>query len=101
MYPSPLRDGGYDIADFFTIHPDYGTVEAFRKFVEQAHQRGTRVIADLVMNHTSSDQPWFQESRTSADGPRGDWYVWSDTDERWHEARIIFIDSEPSNWPFD
>ena len=93
MYQSPLRDGGYDIADFFAIHPDYGTVDDFREFVEQAHQRGMRVIADLVMNHTSADHPWFQESRTDPTGPRGDWYVWSDTDDRWAEARIIFLDT--------
>src|SRR5947208_479703 len=101
MYPSPLRDGGYDIADFFTIHPDYGTVDDFKEFVEQAHQRGIRVIADLVMNHTSSDHPWFQESRSDRDGPRSDWYVWSDTDELYQDARVIFVDSEPSNWTFD
>ena len=101
MYQSPLRDGGYDIADFFAIHPDYGTVDDFKTFVEQAHQRGIRVIADLVMNHTSADHPWFQESRTDPDGPRGDWYVWSDTDDRWPEARIIFLDTEPSNWTWD
>ena len=101
MYESPLRDGGYDISNFFALHPDYGTVEDFREFVEQAHQRGMRVIADLVMNHTSSDHPWFQESRNDPTGPRGDWYVWSDTDDRWREARIIFLDSEPSNWTFD
>ena len=93
MYQSPLRDGGYDIADFFAIHPDYGTVDDFREFVEQAHQRGMRVIADLVMNHTSADHPWFQESRSDPAGPKGDWYVWSDTDERYGEARIIFIDT--------
>ena len=81
MYESPLRDGGYDIANFFAIHPDYGTVDDFREFVEQAHQRGMRVIADLVMNHTSADHPWFQESRADPTGPKGDWYVWSDTDE--------------------
>jgi maltose alpha-D-glucosyltransferase/alpha-amylase len=101
MYQSPLRDGGYDIADFYTTHPDYGTVEDFKEFVEQAHQRGIRVIADLVMNHTSSDHPWFQESRTDPSGPKGDWYVWSDTDDLYNEVRIIFIDSEPSNWTFD
>ena len=87
MYVSPLRDGGYDIADFFQIHPDYGTVEDFRSFVEAAHQRGIRVIADLVMNHTSNDHPWFQESRSSRDNPKRDWYVWSDTPERYPEAR--------------
>jgi maltose alpha-D-glucosyltransferase/alpha-amylase len=101
MYPSPLRDGGYDIADFFAIHPDYGSVEDFRILVEQAHQRGMRVIADLVMNHTSADHPWFQESRTDPTGPKGDWYVWSDADDRWTEARIIFVDTEPSNWTWD
>jgi maltose alpha-D-glucosyltransferase / alpha-amylase len=101
MYASPLRDGGYDIADFFVIHPDYGTVEDFRAFVEAAHQRGIRVIADLVMNHTSNDHPWFQESRSSPDSPKRDWYVWSDVDDRYPEARVIFIDSEPSNWTWD
>ena len=101
MYISPLRDGGYDIADFFLIHEDYGTVEDFRSFVEAAHQRGMRVIADLVMNHTSNEHPWFQESRSSPDSPKRDWYVWSDTDQRYLDARIIFIDSEPSNWTWD
>ena len=80
FYQSPLRDGGYDISDFFTIQPDYGTVEDVRDFIEAAHQRGIRVIADLVMNHTSSDHPWFQASRTDPDGPYGDWYVWGDDD---------------------
>jgi maltose alpha-D-glucosyltransferase/alpha-amylase len=101
MYESPLRDGGYDISNFFALHPDYGTVEDFREFVEQAHQRGMRVIADLVMNHTSSDHPWFQESRADPQGPKGDWYVWSDSDERYPDARVIFIDTEPSNWTLD
>src|SRR5487761_1606676 len=101
MYPSPLRDGGYDIADFFGIHPDYGTVDDFKEFVEQSHQRGMRVIADLVMNHTSADHPWFQASRTDPDGPYADWYVWGDDDTRWSEARIIFLDTEPSNWTWD
>jgi maltose alpha-D-glucosyltransferase / alpha-amylase len=101
MYSSPLRDGGYDIADFFTIHPDYGSVGDFSRFVESAHERGIRVIADLVMNHTSSDHPWFQEARSSPDGAKRDWYVWSDTDDRYPEARVIFVDSEPSNWTWD
>ena len=101
MYPSPLRDGGYDISDFYSIHPDYGTVEDFRTCVDAAHERGIRVIADLVMNHTSSDHPWFQQSRSDPTGPRGDWYVWSDTDDRWDEVRIIFIDTEVSNWTWD
>jgi maltose alpha-D-glucosyltransferase/alpha-amylase len=101
MYPSPLRDGGYDISDFYSIHPHYGNVEDFRTFVDQAHQRGIRVIADMVMNHTSSDHPWFQESRSSPDSPKRSWYVWSDTDERYKEARVIFVDSEVSNWTWD
>ena len=101
MYSSPLRDGGYDIADFYSIHPDYGTVADFTEFVEQAHQRGIRVIADLVMNHTSSEHPWFQESRADPEGPKGDWYVWSDTDEAYRDARVIFVDTEPSNWTYD
>jgi maltose alpha-D-glucosyltransferase / alpha-amylase len=101
MYASPLRDGGYDIADFYAIHPDYGTVEDFERFITAAHQRGIRVIADLVMNHTSSDHPWFQESRSSKDNPKRDWFVWSDTDESYQDARIIFVDTEPSNWTFD
>jgi maltose alpha-D-glucosyltransferase/alpha-amylase len=101
MYPSPLRDGGYDIADFFGIHQDYGSVEDFKLFVEAAHQRGMRVIADLVMNHTSSDHPWFQESRSAPDSPKRDWYVWSDTDERYPDVRVIFIDTEASNWTWD
>jgi maltose alpha-D-glucosyltransferase/alpha-amylase len=101
MYPSPLRDGGYDIADFFTIHPDYGTVEDFRAFVEAAHERGMRVIADLVMNHTSSDHPWFQEARRDPSSTKRDWYVWSDTDDSYQGARIIFVDTEVSNWTWD
>jgi maltose alpha-D-glucosyltransferase / alpha-amylase len=101
MYASPLRDGGYDIAEFFSIHPDYGTVDDFKGFVEAAHQRGMRVIADLVMNHSSSDHPWFQESRSSPDSPKRDWYVWSDRDDRYQGARIIFIDTEVSNWTWD
>ncbi|MBI2206354.1 MAG: maltose alpha-D-glucosyltransferase [Candidatus Rokubacteria bacterium] len=101
MYPSPLRDDGYDIADFRGIHPDYGTVEDFQKFLDGAHARGMRVIADLVMNHTSDQHPWFQASRTDPTGPYGDWYVWSDTDQRYRDARVIFIDTEKSNWSWD
>ncbi len=101
LYASPLRDGGYDISDFYALHPDYGSVDDVRALIEAAHRRGIRVIADLVMNHTSSDHPWFQESRSSTDSPRRDWYVWSDTNERYQEARIIFIDTESSNWTWD
>jgi maltose alpha-D-glucosyltransferase/alpha-amylase len=101
MYASPLRDGGYDIADYREIHPDYGNMHDVREFVEAAHQRGLRVIADLVMNHTSSDHPWFKEARSSPDSPKRDWYVWSDTVHRYEDARIIFIDTETSNWTWD
>jgi maltose alpha-D-glucosyltransferase / alpha-amylase len=101
FYESPLRDGGYDIADFNKVHPDYGTVEDVRELIDSAHARRVRVIADLVMNHTSIDHPWFQESRKSADSPKRDWYVWSDTDQRYKDARIIFVDSESSNWTWD
>jgi maltose alpha-D-glucosyltransferase/alpha-amylase len=101
MFASPLRDGGYDIADFYAVHPDYGTIEDVRAFIEAAHERGMRVIADLVMNHTSSDHEWFQEARSSAESPKRDWYVWSDTNERYPDARVIFVDTEPSNWTWD
>ncbi|HEU4559567.1 MAG TPA: maltose alpha-D-glucosyltransferase [Longimicrobium sp.] len=101
-YPSPLRDDGYDIADYWNIHPSYGTVEDFTRFMEEAHRRGLRVIADLVLNHTSSDHPWFQRARRAPKGsPERDWYVWSDDDTRYREARIIFTDTEPSNWTWD
>jgi maltose alpha-D-glucosyltransferase / alpha-amylase len=101
FYNSPLRDGGYDISDYFTIHADYGRVDDVRDLIEQAHQRGVRVIADLVMNHTSSEHPWFQASRSSPDDPKRDWYVWSDTNQRYEDARIIFTDTETSNWTWD
>src|SRR4030095_2967788 len=101
MSASPRRDGGYDIADYESVHPDYGTMDDVRTFIESAHQRGIRVIADLVMNHTSSDHAWFQEARSSADSPKREWYVWSDTVHRYEEARIIFVDTETSNWTWD
>jgi maltose alpha-D-glucosyltransferase / alpha-amylase len=101
MYASPLRDGGYDISDFYSVHPDYGSIDDVRTLLEAAHRRGIRVIADLVMNHTSSEHPWFQESRSSPDSPKRDWYVWSDDDTRYAGARIIFVDTESSNWTWD
>jgi maltose alpha-D-glucosyltransferase / alpha-amylase len=101
FFPSPLRDDGYDIADYNAVHPSYGTLEDFRKFLESAHDRGIRVIIELVSNHTSDQHPWFQESRSSRDNPRRDWYVWSDTDTRYKGARIIFLDTEKSNWAWD
>jgi maltose alpha-D-glucosyltransferase/alpha-amylase len=98
MYASPLRDGGYDIADYYEMLPEYGTLEDFKRFLEAAHARGLRVITDLVVNHTSDAHPWFEEARSSPDSPKRDWYVWSDTPERYKEARIIFTDTERSNW---
>ena len=100
-FQSPLRDGGYDISDFFTVHPDYGTVGDAAELIDEAHRRGMKVIADMVMNHTSDQHPWFIESRSSRDNPRADWYVWNDDNERWPEARVIFVDTEPSNWTWD
>ena len=101
FYESPLADGGYDISDFFSVHPDYGTVGDAAELIDEAHRRGMRVIADMVMNHTSDQHPWFQESRQSRTNPRADWYVWNDDNDRWAEARVIFVDTEPSNWSWD
>jgi maltose alpha-D-glucosyltransferase / alpha-amylase len=101
MYPSPLRDGGYDISAFDGIHEDYGSLSEFERFIGEAHQRGIRVIADLVMNHTSSMHPWFQEARSDPNSPKRDWYVWSDDPNKYSEVRIIFVDTEKSNWTWD
>ena len=101
VFASPLRDGGYDISDFYQVHPDYGTVDDLRELIEEAHERGIRVISDLVMNHTSDQHPWFQEARQGPQSPKRDWYVWSDTMARYREARVIFVDSETSNWTWD
>ena len=101
FYPSPLRDGGYDISDYTGVHPESGTVDDIRTLLTEAHARGIRVIADLVINHTSDQHPWFLESRSSRDNPKADWYVWNDDDQRWPEARVVFIDVERSNWAFD
>lgn len=100
FYHSPLRDGGYDVSDFYNIQPEFGNLNDFMEFVEAAHDRGLRVIADMVMNHTSDQHPWFQESRRRGSSKRG-WYVWSDTDQRYLDARIIFIDAEKSNWAWE
>jgi maltose alpha-D-glucosyltransferase/alpha-amylase len=102
FYPSPLRDDGYDIADYLAVHPDYGTLADARRFIREAHSRGLRVITELVFNHTSDQHAWFQRARRAAPGSadRG-WYVWSDTPERYRDARIIFKDFEPSNWSWD
>lgn len=102
FYPSPLRDDGYDIADYTGINPIYGDLRAFKHFLREAHRRGLRVITELVLNHTSDQHPWFQRARKAAPGSRWrDFYVWSDTPERYPEVRVIFEDYETSNWAWD
>ena len=101
FYASPLRDGGYDISDFRQVLPEFGTVDDFVYLLDQAHRRGIRVVTDLVLNHTSDAHQWFQASRNDPQGPYGDYYVWSDDDQRYADARIIFVDTESSNWTFD
>ncbi|RCK80908.1 MAG: Trehalose synthase [Candidatus Ozemobacter sibiricus] len=101
FYPSPLKDDGYDIADFFNVHPQYGTLEDFKAFLNEAHALGLRVLADLVINHTSDQHKWFRKARTDPDSPYRDWYVWSDTDTKYQGVRIIFQDTETSNWTWD
>jgi maltose alpha-D-glucosyltransferase/alpha-amylase len=102
FYPSPLRDDGYDIADYEAVHPDCGTLDDFRLFLREAHRRGLRVITELVINHTSDKHPWFQRARRAPAGSRHrDFYVWSDTPDRYADARVIFKDFEPSNWSWD
>ena len=102
FYPSPLKDDGYDIADYNSVNPSYGALRDFKQFVTEAHKRGLRVITELVANHTSDQHPWFQRARRAA--PRSaarDFYVWSDTPEKYRETRIIFKDFESSNWSWD
>ena len=102
FYPSPLKDDGYDIADYTAIHPDYGTLSDFRRFVDEAHRNDMKVITELVLNHTSDQHPWFQRARRSPPGSRWrDFYVWSDTPDKYQQARIIFQDFETSNWSWD
>jgi len=102
FYPSPLRDDGYDISDFTTVHPDCGTLDDFKLFLREAHRRDLRVVTELVINHTSDQHPWFQRARRAPAGSRyRDYYVWSDTPDRYREARIIFKDFERSNWTWD
>jgi maltose alpha-D-glucosyltransferase/alpha-amylase len=102
FYPSPLRDDGYDIADYHGVHPSYGTRKQFRQFVREAHERGIRVVTELVINHTSDQHSWFQAARQAAPGStKRDFYVWSDTNTRYSGARIIFTDTETSNWTWD
>ncbi|MGH7822839.1 MAG: maltose alpha-D-glucosyltransferase [Candidatus Binatia bacterium] len=102
FYPSPLRDDGYDIADYLSIHPAYGTLDDFQRLVNEAHARGIRVITELVVNHTSDQHPWFQAARKAPPGSaEREFYVWSDSDEKYKSARIIFTDTETSNWSWD
>jgi maltose alpha-D-glucosyltransferase/alpha-amylase len=101
FFESPLLDGGYDVADYRAVNPLYGSMADFDEFLEGAHARGMRVVIDLVINHTSSEHEWFQQSRTDPAGPFGEFYVWSDTDEKFENVRIIFTDTETSNWAWD
>ncbi|HEV2275399.1 MAG TPA: maltose alpha-D-glucosyltransferase [Acidobacteriaceae bacterium] len=102
FFPSPLRDDGYDISDYLNIHPNYGTIADFQQFLDQAHNRGLQVLIELVINHTSDQHPWFQRARHAPKGsPERDFYVWSDTDQKYQGARIIFTDTEKSNWTWD
>src|SRR5215470_36301 len=102
FYPSPLKDDGYDISDFLNVHPSYGTIEDFKEFLGAAHERGLQVMIELVMNHTSDQHPWFHRARQAPPGsPERDFYVWSNTDQKYHDARVIFTDAEKSNWTWD
>lgn len=101
FFDSPMRDGGYDVADYEAVLPDYGSLDDFRELVHKAHERNMRVLIDMPINHTSDAHEWFQQSRSDPDGPYGDFYVWSDTDEKYENIRIIFVDTETSNWTFD
>jgi maltose alpha-D-glucosyltransferase/alpha-amylase len=101
FYASPLRDDGYDIADYYKVHHNYGTVTDFKAFVKAAHNRGIRVLSDLVLNHTSDQHAWFQQARSSTDPKKRNYYVWSDDPKKYKEARIIFTDTEHSNWTWD
>jgi maltose alpha-D-glucosyltransferase/alpha-amylase len=102
FYPSPLRDDGYDISDYQNVHPQFGTLEDFRALLGEAHRLGLKVITELIINHTSDQHPWFQAARRAPPGsPQRDFYVWSDTDQKYPETRIIFTDTETSNWTWD
>lgn len=102
FYPSPLKDDGYDIADYFNVNPRYGTLRDFKDFLREAHKRGIRVITELVLNHTSDQHAWFQRARKAKPGSAArNYYVWNDTPEKYRDARIIFKDFEPSNWSWD
>ncbi len=100
-YPSPLKDDGYDVANYRDIHPDYGSLDDFKAFLDACHQRDLKVITDLVMNHTSDQHRWFQEARQDKNSPYRDYYVWSDSGKEYPDTRIIFLDVEKSNWSYD
>jgi maltose alpha-D-glucosyltransferase/alpha-amylase len=101
FYESPLRDGGYDISDYRKINPIYGTTDDFVNLVSETHKRGLKIVIDLVLNHTSDQHPWFKEARQNKESPYHDYYVWSDTDQKYKDARIIFLDTEKSNWTWN
>lgn len=101
FYKSPLKDDGYDIADYYSIQPEYGTLDDFKGFISEAHALNIRVVADLVLNHVSDQNQWFQDAKKSRDSPKRDWFVWSDSDAKYSGVRIIFIDSEISNWTWE
>ncbi|APT93126.1 trehalose synthase [Corynebacterium phocae] len=101
FYASPMRDDGYDIADYYAINPAYGTMEDVEQLIAELHSRGMKIMTDLALNHTSVDHPWFQASRQDPQGPYGDFYVWGDDPQRYPEIRVIFTDTEDSNWAFD
>jgi len=101
IYPSPLKDDGYDVADYLDVHPHYGNLDDFKTLVNAVHERNMKIIADFIPNHTSDQHWWFRESRSSRTNPYRDYYVWSDTDTKYKEARIIFVDTQKSNWTWD
>ena len=101
IYPSPLKDDGYDISNYYDIHPNYGTLGDFQHLVDETHKRGMQLIMDLVLNHTSDQHPWFRAARSNPKSVFHDYYVWSDTDKKYADARIIFLDTEKSNWTWD
>ncbi|MBT1696831.1 maltose alpha-D-glucosyltransferase [Fulvivirgaceae bacterium PWU4] len=102
FYPSPLKDDGYDVSDYYDVHPDYGTLADFKLFLKEAHRRGIRVITELILNHTSDQHPWFKKAKRSKQGSRArDFYVWNDTPEKYKEARVIFTEEESTNWTYD
>ncbi|MDV7393995.1 alpha-amylase family glycosyl hydrolase, partial [Arthrospira platensis SPKY1] len=102
FHPSPLKDDGYDISDYCNVHPDLGTLDDFKRLLQETQKRGIRVVLDLILNHTSTEHEWFQRARKAEPGsPHRDFYIWSDTPEKFPEAEIIFHDYESSNWEWD